>query len=240
MLVGIAASIIIIALAGLRLMQTSSIQSRGEGAPLETSNLKETGRYDSKASEAPKGIEHRSERSSAQAVAPQIAPEPAEAKPLPVPCGNHPLQPLWGASSDFRVPKWCVDMNGHLVFDNSLGKPTFMVINESTFALTFPTTVGGPVMMAVGPSVYYSVKVENNAVIFDVDAANSVLRYGSAGHPDSPDFNEKQARETFFYFTPTSKIKLKAAPSSSLTTKPIDFRLLLPQVIKDAQQLIGR
>ena len=119
-------------------------------------------------------------------------------KPLPTKCSDMPksrVQPVWIAdTSNLQEPKACIDMNGRLIFEQSLMKPTFILLTEQYLALTFPKTVGS-IVMSVGPSTYYPMKNDGINVIFDVDAANSLLNYfAMAGR------KEKQAEGIFYYF----------------------------------------
>jgi hypothetical protein len=119
-------------------------------------------------------------------------------KPLPTKCSDKPqsrVQPVWIAdTSNLKEPKACIEMYGRLVFQEPLKKPTFILLTEQYLALTFPKTVG-PIVMSVGPSTYYQLKNDGTNVIFDIDAANSLLNYFSMAAR-----NEKQAGQIFFYF----------------------------------------
>src|ERR1051326_7140399 len=61
---------------------------------------------------------------------------------LPVRCDDNSArryQPVWIADSNkLSEPKACIDMNGHLRFHESVKKPSFILLTEKSFTLTFP------------------------------------------------------------------------------------------------------
>src|SRR2546428_13107170 len=72
-------------------------------------------------------------------------------KPLPTKCNDKSqgrVQPVWLAdTANLHEPKACINMNGRLVFQESLRKPTFILLTEQYLVLTFPQSMG-PVVIS--------------------------------------------------------------------------------------------
>jgi hypothetical protein len=132
-----------------------------------------------------------------------ITPKQAVSKPLPVSCGDRPVQPVWVIRENQRR---CADMNEHLIFDSSLGEPFLIVVLSEpplmSLSLTFRTEIEKEIVMTVGPWTYYPYKRDGKIILFNAAAADTLLRYAVTAIEQGPDFNEKQSRETFFYFKP--------------------------------------